>query len=127
MSKIKCSGCGLITGSMQSLVEHAAYCIGKNQNEKMGKEVNKIFEYKGYKFNIKVELHTKAERHAGGKVWNKVTISDMGSGNWYKTAEVITEHIVLQINTLENMAKEYVDKRDTRSDIEKELEKIGFK
>ncbi len=127
MNKLKCSGCGIIRGSMKELVDHAAYCTGKNQNETMGKEMNKIFRYKKYKFNIKVELHTKAERHSGGKVWNKVTINDMGAGNWYKKEEVVTDETVQQIDRFQFAAMDYVDKRDTRPEIEKRLSDMGFK
>ncbi len=100
----------------------------------MAKEMNKTFKYKGYKFNIKVELSYKAERRIGGKVWHKITINNMGAANWSKSLEAVGvgnydayDLVIEQISNAESLAKDYVNKRDTRPEIEKELEELGFK
>ncbi len=83
----------------------------------MAKEMNKTFEYGSYKFNIKVELHIK-----------RIVISDMGAGNWRLEKEVATDEEVLgAIEGCKNSAISYVNNRDNRPEIEKQLSDLGFK
>lgn len=93
------------------------------------KTLNKIFEYKDYKFNIKVELNFSAERRPGGLVLHKITLNDMGISNFYKTLPVATSEIERIIELLENVAKEWVDERLGLglSEIEIKLGQLGFK
>jgi len=46
------------------------------------KEMNKQVEYGGYKFNIKIELDALLERHPGGRHQHRITVDDMGTGNY---------------------------------------------
>lgn len=76
--------------------------------------MNKEFEYKGHRFNIKVKLNTEVERRPNGKIWHTVTINDMGLGNFYQSIDVEDYDLVREITRLEVMAIASVDntKRD---------------
>ena len=96
------------------------------------KTLNKEFVYKTYRFNIKVELNHKAERHVGGKVTHKITMNDMGASNWYKTVEVDAadpKKMETMLTGLENMAKDFVEERlgFGLSEMEIKLMQLGFK
>ncbi len=90
-------------------------------------EMNKQFEYRGYKFNIKVELFTQVEKRPNGITWHTVIINDMGQSNYYKKDNVNDSLLMLHIASAENEAKKFVD---TREDGEKpphdKLAAIGF-
>ena len=43
--------------------------------------MNKQFEYRGFNFNIKVELNTKVEKCIGGERWHTVTTNCMDADN----------------------------------------------
>ena len=73
-------------------------------------EMNKQFEYKGYRFNIKVSFNVKAERHIGGKRWHRLSVSGMGARNWsFEKPEVLDEDLVGAINDIQKRAEEYID------------------
>ena len=92
-------------------------------------EMNKGYEYRGYIFNIGVELNTKAERHPGGKVWHTVTINDMGLGSFYKKEEIEDARLKMYLKMdVIYMINKYVDLQlDGGSEVEKMLSDLGYK
>ena len=91
--------------------------------------MNRQFEYRGYNFNTMVELHTKAERHPGGKVWHKILVNDTGLGCYYQTEEAEDTDLLDTIKRMESAAVEYVDRRETLLNpvVDQRLADIGFK
>lgn len=90
--------------------------------------MNKVFEYRGYKFNIKVELNTRTERRMDGERWHTVTTNCMGFDNYYSKAEVQDDVLILKINAEEILAKEYIDKKlDGNPSVDQRLTEMGFK
>lgn len=91
--------------------------------------MNKEFEYKGYKFNIKVELDTKVERRINGSRWHTVTTNCMDYDNYYDKMEIKDEFLETCVKNMEKKAKEYVDLKDYRgeSHYENRLLAMGFK
>ena len=88
---------------------------------------NKIHEYKGYKFNIKVELNYQVERSLDGKREHKITFNHMGLSNYYQTHLCETKDLVKSIDTMVRVANEWVDERENpKSEEEKLLEGLGF-
>ena len=91
--------------------------------------LNKQHKYRGYTFNIGVELHTKAERHMDGKVWHTITVNDMGLGSYYKKYEVegdVSLKINLRMDVPYNIER-YVDELiDGKKGIEKDLADMGY-
>ena len=90
--------------------------------------LNKQYEYRGYTFNIGVELNTKAERHMNGKVWHTVIVNDMGFGSYYKKEEIENERLkmYLKMDVIYDIEK-YVDEQlDGKKGIEKELAEMGY-
>lgn len=71
---------------------------------------NKQFEHKDYKFNISVELNTKAERTLNGKVWHTVITNCLGSNNYYIKDEVLSVELENCINKHKEDAINYIDK-----------------
>lgn len=88
--------------------------------------MNRIFKHEDFTFNVKVELNIKAERRPNGLVWHRITISDMGSSNWLQTKEVEEFWLMSAIKDFEDLAKQYVDAKDTRPEIIKKLSACGF-
>ena len=90
--------------------------------------MNKEFEYRGYRFNIKVELNYRVERSMDGKHQHKITLNDMGPSNYYETK--LTETCVLEedIQLMIEDAQTWVDKREDGSKTfeEKLLASLGF-
>ena len=91
-------------------------------------EMNKEYEYRGFKFNIKVKLNTKQERHIDGKIWHTVIINDMGMGSYYKTEEIEEKRLKMYLKMdVPIMIEKYVDEQiDGSIGIEKELKQLGF-
>lgn len=90
--------------------------------------MNKEFEYRGFNFNIKVELNTKVEKRINGERWHTVTINCMDFDNYYKKEEVNDKFLVLYVQKCEKQAKNYIDtKLDSRSSSDVRLLKLGFK
>jgi C4-type Zn-finger protein len=87
---------------------------------------NKEFKYKGYSFNIKIELFSSIERRINGQVLHTLTINDMGASNFYIKKEVLDENIEKEIFELEHKAKAYVDNKSETREIDLRLEKLGF-
>jgi uncharacterized UPF0160 family protein len=91
------------------------------------KEVNKIFTYKDHNFNIKVQLNYSSERGIIFKQYSRVIINNMGETNWLISTE-IENHLVLEtIDKLQKKAIDWVDKIETRSELELKLIELGFK
>ena len=89
---------------------------------------NKQFEYRGFKFNIKVELNTRVEKRIDGDRWHTVTTNFMDVDNYYQKEEVLDKFLEMQIGDSERYAKEYVNKKlDGESPIDKRLSSLGFK
>lgn len=91
--------------------------------------MDKEFEYKGYKFNIKVELNTKVEKGINGRKWHTVTINCMGYDNYYKKAEIQDELLRNTVVAMEAQAIEYINVKGEVGKFEQEklLEELGFK
>lgn len=89
--------------------------------------LNKKIEYKGYQFNIKLELNTKIEKSIQGKRFHRITINDTGHGSYYSSELIQDDSLEEHLNKIERLAREYVDSTFTQnSDIDKRLLKLGF-
>ena len=89
--------------------------------------VNKQFEYRGFKFNIKLELNTRIEKRIDGDRWHTVTCNCIDVDNYYKKEEVLDKFLEMQIYDSERYAKEYVDKKlDGEKPVDKRLSDLGF-
>ena len=86
----------------------------------------KVFEFKDYKFCIKVELNAVDEKRTDGKKYHRVTINDMGLSNWFRTKNVLTEHLRMGISDLEILAMDFVNKRVYATVEERILSDLGF-
>lgn len=94
----------------------------------MGNSYNKEFQYKNYIFNIKIELDVKIEKKPDGKRWHRITINDMGFGNFYKSYEFLSDsNIAEEVGKATSLAEEYVDRHNKMSKTEEELIGLGFK
>ena len=90
--------------------------------------MNKEFEYRGFNFNIKVELNTKVERRIGGERWHTVTINCMNLDNYYNKEQINDKLLVLYVQDCERVAKKYVDaKLDEKPRVDERLSELGFK
>jgi len=90
--------------------------------------MNKEFDYRGYKFNIKVELNTRAERRMDGERWHTVTVNCMDFDNYYKKEEVKDRFLELCVQDAERLAKQYIDeKEDGKKPDDERLSALGFK
>ncbi len=91
-------------------------------------ELNKIFEYNGYKFNIKVELNWRVERRINGLREHRITINDMGPSNYNKQYTCDSNLLESTISLAETAMIDYVDKRElnTSSNDIVMLKKLGF-
>ena len=74
--------------------------------------MNKQFEYRGFNFNIKVELNTKVEKRIDGERWHTVTTNCMDFDNYYKKEEVNDKFLVICVQECERLAKMYVDEKN---------------
>jgi hypothetical protein len=91
--------------------------------------LNKVHEYKDYKFNIKVELDYQVERSLDGKREHNITLNDMGPSNYYQThlAEThnLQEIIELMIEDAEKWVYEKIN--EGKPQAQRILEYLGFK
>ena len=89
--------------------------------------MNKLHNYKGNKFNIKVELNYQVERSLDGKREHKITISNMGK--YYETGLVETRNLEETISSMTEDAEKWVDNqmKDVKTQEEVLLENLGFK
>jgi hypothetical protein len=89
--------------------------------------MNKQFEYRGYKFNIKVELNVKTERSLNGRTWHKMTTNSMGNDGYYREEEVENRFFEGAVMCAEQAAQEYangkIDGKPTQNEV---LTKLGF-
>lgn len=91
-------------------------------------KMNKQFEYRGFNFNIKVELNTKVEKCIGGERWHTVTTNCMDADNYYKKEEVHDKFLVMCVQGCEILAKKYVDEKlDGKPSPDARLSELGFK
>jgi hypothetical protein len=90
--------------------------------------MDKEFTYEGFTFNIRVNLNIKIERRINGKRWHRITINDMGPGNYYEIKDIEDSQLEETINMMESDAKLYVDSFIRNSDpIFERLKNLGFK
>jgi hypothetical protein len=91
--------------------------------------MNKEFEYKGTKFNIKVELDQIVERSIGGKRIHMITVNDMGNGSYYRKYQTETHNMSMNISRCEEEAKKFIDDiiELSKTEEQKILESLGFK
>lgn len=91
--------------------------------------MNKVHEYRGFKFNIKVELNHTVERRPDGLRQHKITLNDMGPTNYYETYLCETDNLLDDINGMINNAEVWADDLidERKSFEEKLLESMGFK
>ena len=88
------------------------------------KQLNKEICYRGYKFNIKIELNTKEIKD---DMYHTVTTNSIGFDNYYQKEVVNDNLIVLYITDIEQQIIKYVDiKIDGTVSIEERLSKLGF-
>lgn len=73
--------------------------------------MNKIHEYRGYKFNIKVELNFRIEKCIGGKREHRITINDLGPSNYYHSHFAETVNLEEFIGLMVGDAEKWVDKQ----------------
>ncbi len=89
------------------------------------KNLNKIFEYSGYKFNISVEVS-----NLQGINSHMVKINDMGSSNYHKAEKFDESVLVLNIYDIIDDAKQFVDEREesinSKYKLIKSLKEMGF-
>lgn len=92
------------------------------------KTLNKEFEYRGYKFNIKLETHNRVEKKSDGNIFHTITINSMGYDNYYKKQEVSDDLVEIIVQAYEVGAKKYVDTQiDSTTGIDKRFSELGFK
>jgi hypothetical protein len=90
--------------------------------------MNKEFEYRGFKFNIKVEFNTKTERRLDGETWHTIIVNCMDFDNYYVKEEVNDKLLELFIHDCERIAKKYIDEKlEGKATVNARLSKLGFK
>lgn len=91
-------------------------------------KLNKQFDYKGYKFNMSVELNTKIEKRLNGKRLHTIITNCMGSNNYYQKDEIETFQIQEYVEKHKDLAIDYIDKLTykQKSFEEKLLSGLGF-
>jgi hypothetical protein len=85
-------------------------------------QMNKEFEYRGMKFNIKVELNTPLSGS------HKITLNHLGVANYYETDIVPYRILSATIKNMTSFAKVWADNRIDcgKSDEVLLLESLGF-
>jgi hypothetical protein len=90
--------------------------------------MNKEFEYRGFKFHIKVEFNTKTERRLDGETWHTIIVNCMDFDNYYVKEEVNDKLLELFIHDCERIAKKYIDEKlEGKTTVNARLSKLGFK
>jgi len=90
--------------------------------------MDKQFEYRGFNFNIKVELNTKVEKRIDGERWHTIIVNCMDSDNYYKKEVVNDRFLVMCVLNYESLAKKYVDEKlDGKPTADERLSELGFK
>jgi len=91
-------------------------------------KMNKQFEYRGFNFNIKVELNTQVEKRIEVEIWHTVTTNCMDADNYYKKEEVNDKFLIMCVLDCEILAKRYVDEKlDGKLTPYARLSELGFK
>lgn len=88
--------------------------------------MNKKFNYRGFNFNINVELDTKVEKTPNGKRWHKVTINCTDQLSFYEQKEVDDILLIPTISSFENKAQRFIDNKLDKKPIHQELSELGF-
>jgi hypothetical protein len=94
--------------------------------------MNKEHSYRGFKFNIKVELDHTVEKSPDGlyrTFQHKIILNDMGATNYYNTELCETYALLNRIKIMMGEAEKWVDERlDGHKTYEQLLlESNGFK
>lgn len=89
--------------------------------------MNKEFEYKGHRFNIKIELGTRVVRCMNGGIYHTATVNDMGQGNYYVSREIDASCVSEEVQKLIQRAKESVDSTERDNSLSIELYDLGFR
>jgi len=89
---------------------------------------NKQFKYKGYDFNMSVELNTRKPTKLSVRNWHTVITNCMNGNNYYEKVEVETYQLEECIETQEQLAINYIDKLTYKPQSFEEmiLDKLGF-
>ncbi len=90
------------------------------------KSLNKVFEYKGWKFNMKIELEVGLELN--GKKANLIVINCMEYSNFYEKSYFSEDHTIAGTGIMTDKAKKFVDDSIKNNyTIEQKLSNLGFK
>lgn len=89
---------------------------------KLGKTMEKIFEYKGNSFLIKVGLNKYEDMLL--KKTHEITINSLGSVDFHHHTKVSSNELEVSINEAQNLAIDFIEKMDLS---EKILTDLGFK
>lgn len=87
---------------------------------------NKQFEYKNYKFNIKVEMNVEPQPGKAILGRHRITVNDMGPSNFYHSQLVMDKELEHEMVEFERMAKNHVDRREINDPEEIRMNKLGF-
>jgi hypothetical protein len=91
--------------------------------------MNKVHGYRGYLFNIKVELNFKVEKGIEGKSEHMITLNHMGPSNYYQTQLTETSNLEETIELMCKEAEKWIDRQidGYKSPEQNILESLGFK
>lgn len=90
--------------------------------------MRKFHKYRGYEFDISVELNTRAERRLNGIQWSTVTITDK-SGSYSKEEEIENQRLrlYLKMDVIFDIEKWVDEQKDGIKGLEQELKDLGYK
>ncbi len=92
--------------------------------------MNKEFEYRGFKFNMKVEDKTIVEKNQVCEMYT-ITTNCIGYDNYYSKVNHNGSLTAYDIKEQERRAQEYVDKKlkctDNKTVFNRNLSELGFK
>lgn len=91
--------------------------------------LNKEFAYRGYKFNMKLELETRIEKRFNGDRFHTVTVNCMDFDNYYNKREVEDRWLEAAVGDMEFQARQYIDKKFEKSQpkVDERFTNLGFK
>lgn len=88
--------------------------------------MNKQFTYRGFTFNIKVDLITRQEKRINGNIFHTVTVNCVDFDNYYLKKEVCDTDLISYTYKAENVAKQHIDKKLDKPSPDQRLSAIGF-
>ena len=92
------------------------------------KKMNKTIEYRGYKFNIEIELNVEIEKRINGKIYHNITINDIEHNiNFNISKKVEDKNLLTEIINLESLAKKTVDSNENENTTDQRLYELGFR